>query len=316
MDQSASVLSEKGSALHVAFSPRLSAKPVAFPPTNPELTFLIAQSFVTSNKHVTGPIHYNLRVVEVSLAAAYLHAVLNLPGSPPLPEDAGPLGISLRGFHESYFYNKNKDSDYSAGKSLTEEQELEKLVEVTKGALTKEEGYTREEIANVLNITVEELEKRFMSTFPVRAETFKLRQRALHVFTEALRVIKFLSLLQNSPTDASSDTTSLNTALGALMNETQDSCRDLYECSCPELDRICEISRTAGAYAARLTGAGWGGCTVHLVPADKVEDVKGALERAYYKTLGLNEEQKAEAVVVSRPATGAAVYKVEGGVLQ
>jgi galactokinase len=318
MDQSASVLSEKGSALHVSFSPRLSAKPIAFPPTNPELTFLIAQSFVTSNKHVTGPIHYNLRVVEVSLAAAYLHAVLNPPGSPALPEDAGPLGISLHGFHEAYFYNHNKDSDASAGKSLTQEQELEKLVQVTTEALTKEEGYTREEIASVLNISVPELEKRFMSTFPVRADTFKLRQRALHVFTEALRVLQFLSLLSSSANSTSSgtDTTPLNTSLGALMNATQTSCRDLYECSCPELDRICEISKAAGAYAARLTGAGWGGCTVHLVPADKVEDVKEALEREYYKTLELTDEQRAEAVVVSRPATGAAVYKVEGGVVR
>lgn len=315
MDQSASVLSEKGSALHVSFAPRLSARPIAFPPTSPELTFLIAQSFVTSNKHVTGPIHYNLRVVEVSLAAAYLHAVLNPPGSPPLPEDAGPLGISLHGFHEAYFFHKNKDSDNSAGKSLTQEQELEKLISITTETLTKEEGYTREEIASVLNISVPELEKRFMSTFPVRADTFKLRQRALHVYTEALRVLQFLSLLSSSTSNESSgtDTTPLNTALGSLMNQTQTSCRDLYECSCSELDRICEISKAAGAYAARLTGAGWGGCTVHLVPADKVDDVKAALEKEYYSTLELTEEQRAEAVVVSRPATGAAIYKVEGG---
>lgn len=315
MDQSASVLSEKGSALHVSFTPSLSAKPIAFPPTSPELTFLIAQSFVTSNKHVTGPIHYNLRVVEVSLAAAYLHAKLNPPGCPPLPEDAGPLGVSLRGFHDAYFYHNNQDKDGSAGKSLGEEEQLTRLIAVAEETLTQD-GYTREEIANVLGISVPELEKRFMSTFPVRADAFKLRQRALHVFTEALRVIKFLNLLSSSPATASSDTTSLNTALGALMNETQESCRDSFECSCPELDRICEISKKAGAYAARLTGAGWGGCTVHLVPADKVEDVKAALEKEYYQGMDLTEEQREQAVVVSRPATGAAVYKIEAGELR
>ncbi|KAJ4174447.1 galactokinase [Fusarium falciforme] len=129
------------------------------------------------------------------MAAAYLNAVLNPPGT-QLPEDAGPLGISLQGFHETFFYHLN-GSDYSAAKSVTKEEELKKLIELTKNTLTQEEGYTREEVAKVLNITVEELEARFMSRLPVRAERFKLRQRALHVFTEALRVLHFMALLEN-----------------------------------------------------------------------------------------------------------------------
>src|SRR5437764_15413748 len=102
MDQSASVFSERGSALFVSFAPSLSAIPVQFPKTNPELCFLIAQSFVAADKHVTGPIHYNLRVVECSLAAAYLNALL-CPKHMELPIDAAPLGVSLHGFHENYF---------------------------------------------------------------------------------------------------------------------------------------------------------------------------------------------------------------------
>lgn len=312
MDQSASVLSEQGAALHVTFSPRLSARPVKFPATSPELTFLIAQSFVTSNKHVTGPIHYNLRVVEVSFAAAYLNAVLN-PAGTNLPTDAGPLGISLQGFHETFLYHQNK-SDYASEKTLSKEDELLKLIEVTKSTLTQEEGYTREEIAKVLGATVSELEQRFTSKFPVRADRFKLRQRALHVFTEALRVMRFLALLERPQGTGSSDTTAFNTSLGDLMNETQDSCRDLYECSCAEIDKICEVARKAGAYGSRLTGAGWGGCSVHLVPGDKIEQVKTALEKEYYAGLELSAEQREEAVVVSRPATGAAVYFVADGV--
>jgi len=303
MDQSASVLSLEGSALYVSFKPTLTARPVFFPTTDPELSFVIAQTFVASDKQVTGPVCYNLRVVECSLAAAYLHAIASKKHTlPPLESDSGPLGISLRGFHESYFSDSKIKFD----------EQLEKLIEITKQILTKEEGYTREEIAEVLGMSVEELDKRFTSTFPVRADHFKLRQRALHVFSEAARVLSFLNILENTP---SSESASINQKLGDLMNVTQDSCRDVYECSCKEIDELCTIARKAGAYGSRLTGAGWGGCTVHLVPSDKVEAVKGAWQREYYSKIEMTEEQEEGAVVVSKPGSGSSVFVVEGGEL-
>lgn len=301
MDQSASVLSLEGSALYVSFKPTLTARPVYFPTTDPELSFVIAQSFVTSNKHVTGPVCYNLRVVECSLAAAYLYAVSSKSHSiPALKGDSGPLGISLRGFHESYF-DKSK---------IEFAQQLEQLIAITKEILPNEQGYTREEIAEVLGVSVEELEKRFTSTFPVRADRFKLRQRALHVFSEAARVLSFLAILEHT---SASESASINQKLGDLMNETQDSCRDVYECSCEEIDEICAIARKAGSYGSRLTGAGWGGCSVHLVPSDKVEAVTKAWEKEYYSKKELTEEQNAEAVVISKPGSGSSVFVVEGG---
>ncbi|KAG4443407.1 hypothetical protein IFR05_001086 [Cadophora sp. M221] len=307
MDQSASVFSLRGSALFVSFVPTLTAQPIYFPKTNPELSFLIAQSFVQSDKQVTGPIYYNLRVVECSLAAAYLHAVLNKSTSTtPLPSDSGPLGISLHGLQSTYFSNTNS--------TLSNEEQLTELIALTKSTLTKEEGYTREEIAAVISLSVPELNNRFTSTFPVRAERFKLRQRALHVFTEALRVLRFLAILQSPSSSTSPDqspnTAQFNQSLGDLMNATQDSCRDIYECSCLEIDQLCTIARKAGSYGSRLTGAGWGGCSVHLVPADKVDAVKEAWEREYYSKMDLTEEQKSAAVVVSRPGSGSAVFVV------
>ncbi|KAL2018508.1 hypothetical protein VTK56DRAFT_793 [Thermocarpiscus australiensis] len=321
MDQSASVFSERGSALFVSFTPSLKARPVHFPKTNPELTFLIAQSFVTSDKFVTGPIHYNLRVVECSLAAAYLNAVLNPPGT-RLPADAAPLGISLHGFHETYFALHEHST--GATSSISIPDQLTELIALTRRTLTKEEGYTREEVAAVLDISVADLNARFTSRFPVRAERFKLRQRALHVFSEALRVLQFMALLESSdennnnnnhPSSSGGDTNAFNARLGALLNATQDSCRDAYECSCAELDALCAIARRAGSYGSRLTGAGWGGCSVHLVPADRVAAVRDSWEREYYSKLALTEEQKEAAVVVSRPGSGSAVYLVKEGTL-
>ena len=300
MDQSASVFSTRGSALFVSFVPGLTAKTIQFPKTDPELNFVIAQSFVTSNKHVTGPVCYNLRVVECSLAAAYLHAVLNKTSS-PLSKDTSPLGISLQGFHDTYFKGSNKSI----------EEQLEELIELTKKTLAQD-GYTREEIASVIHLTVPELNERFTSVFPIRAEKFKLRQRALHVFSEALRVLQFLSTLQSPISLApGSSTEAFNKKLGDLMNATQDSCRDVYECSCPELDELCTIARKAGSYGSRLTGAGWGGCSVHLVPTDRVESVKAAWEKDYYSKRNLTEEQKDAAVVVSKPGSGSAVFVVQ-----
>lgn len=314
MDQAASVFAEQGSALFVSFSPSLTARPIKFPPTSPELTFVVAQSFVTSNKQVTGPINYNLRVVEVSLAAAYLNAVLNPPGS-RLQPDASPLSLSLRGFQAQYILSHPASpSDRELKSYLGEERELKQMLALAETSLVQENGYSREEISQVLQVPVAELEKRFMSEFPVRAERFKLRQRAIHVFSEALRVISFLKLLEqprSSPTG--SDSTAFNQALGSLMNATQDSCRDLYECSCRELDQICSIARRAGAYGSRLTGAGWGGCSVHLVPADKVANVKEALEEEYYSKMELTRGQREKAVVVSRPAGGSALYRITDG---
>ncbi|KXJ95714.1 ribosomal protein S5 domain 2-type protein [Microdochium bolleyi] len=309
MDQSASVFSEMGSALLVSFSPSLSARPVFFPKTNPELCFLIAQSFVTSNKQVTGPIHYNLRVVEVSMAAAVLNAKL-CPGT-ELPKDAGPLGVSLRGFHNNYL-EKNTSSSQ---KPLP--QQLEELIELTKSTLDKEAGYTVDDVAAATGLSAEDIKARFLSSFPVRGEYFKLRQRALHVFTEALRTQQFLALLEDTSkhpgggTSATDSSAAYNQQLGTLMNETQDSCRDVYECSCPEIDQICAIIRGAGGYGSRLTGAGWGGCSVHLVPADKVDAIKAALVEEYYSKREVSDKDMEGAIVVSRPMSGSAVVTLD-----
>ena len=290
MDQSASVFALAGSALFVTFTPALTARPVFFPATQPELCFLIAQSFVTANKFVTGPIHYNLRVVECTLAAAYLNVVASPPGT-ALPADNGPLGVSLHGFQQAYFGKTSHKS---------QKEQLQDMLAVTAEYLP-DAGYTREQIAAALHTTVDDLNARYMARFPVRAEQFKLRQRATHVFSEALRVLEFMEVLESGRADISAQ-------LGDLMNATQTSCRELYECSCAELDELCRIARDAGSFGSRLTGAGWGGCSVHLVPVERVEAVRAAWDEHYYSKRQLTPEQKEGAVIVSRPGSGSAVF--------
>lgn len=308
MDQAASVFSLRGTALYVTFKPALDYTTIKFPQTSPELTFITAQSFVAADKHVTAPVCYNLRVVECTLAAVFLAKVFGLKHE--LPQDSSPLGVSLRGFHDTYFEEKEGNADNTKTSVADFEGQLRKLIQLTEDYLPQEDGYTRGEICGLLGISEEELNQRYMSKFPVRAEQFLLRQRALHVFTEALRVIKFRKLLSSPPADGKE----LLSSLGDLMNETQTSCRDVYDCSCPELDELCDLARSAGSCGSRLTGAGWGGCSVHLVPKDKVDAIKKTWEEKYYrkKFPDITEEKLEEAVVVSKPGSGSTVFKVTG----
>lgn len=260
MDQSASVFPQRGSALYVSFVPGLSAKNVPFPELKSPLTFVIAQSFVAADKHVTAPVCYNLRVVEVTLAALVLSKIFGLSG---LPSDAGPLGVSLRGFHDTFMQEKEDIKDNHKVSKAEFQDQLQSLVQKVNDYLPQEEGYTRQQISEIIGMDIKELEEKYMKKFPIRAERFKLRQRAMHVFGEAIRVLKFMDLLSASPPQTKNENTELLQALGELLNDTQDSCRDIYENSCPELDELCELARAAGSYGSRLTGAGWVSSTLY-----------------------------------------------------
>jgi galactokinase len=292
MDQAASIFARASTVLDTSFYPKIGIEHVQFPITEPQMVFLVAQSFVAADKHVTAPKCYNLRVVECTLAAAVLAAKHDLQ----LEQDSSPLRFSLRSFHESLQAKRAGQSNQPF------DAQLRAMIEATKAHLTQEEGYTRKDIASILGLSIKELERQYMTSYPIQAEKFKLRQRALHVFSEALRVQSFKRvLLSDSICQEKAE------QLGNLMNQTQDSCRDVYECSCPELDELCQIARGAGAVGSRLTGAGWGGCTVHLVLSDKVDDVIAAWKAAYYgkRFPTLSAENLEEAILTSRPSTGA-----------
>lgn len=295
MDQAASIFSRRGYLLYTQFFPNFSVQHVPIPKADEEITFLMAQSFVTSNKAETAPRHYNLRVAECTLAAVVLAARNGLT----LPKDNSSLGFSLRNFHNELMRKEGRLGDPL-------EYQIDSVIQSTLELLTQEEGYTREEIAKLLGITVPELEAKYLSSFPVQAERFLLRQRALHCFTEARRVLDFKACLAKAST---LDERRIQ-YLGQLLNESQASCRTQYDCSAPEVDEICDIARRAGTLGSRLTGAGWGGCTVHMLPQSKVEAVTKALKEEYYLKHfpDISDEKLAEAMVISKPSNGSFMY--------
>lgn len=104
-----------------------------------------------------------------------------------------------------------------------------------------------------------------------------VRQRAEHVVKEIQRVESAYNALLRQDKQA----------LGALMYAGHRSLRDLYEVSTPEIDLLVNLSRQLpGVIGARLTGAGFGGCTINLVESEHAEQFVQALGKQYFQACG------------------------------
>jgi galactokinase len=80
-------------------------------------------------------------------------------------------------------------------------------------------------------------------------------------------------------------------AFGKLMVGSHDSLRDLYEVTGPELDAMVEEAlRIPGTIGSRMTGAGFGGCTVSLVHEDSIETFKQQVGARYKERTGLTAD--------------------------
>jgi galactokinase len=102
-------------------------------------------------------------------------------------------------------------------------------------------------------------------------------KRARHVVEECARVYQAVQMLKDG--DAWN--------FGQLMYAGHASLRDLYEVSCPELDRLVEIAASIeGCLGARLTGAGFGGCTVNLVAEQASSAFVTRLQEGYLRSTG------------------------------
>lgn len=143
------------------------------------------------------------------------------------------------------------------------------------------------------------------------AQSFKLKQRAVHVWAEASRVLEMRHICDTftavsiPESDVQAHHSSVAKQLGVLMLKSHESCQKLYECSCSELDDLVACAMKGGALGARLTGAGWGGCIVVLVPNEIVPTFRAHLTENYYEARGLDAKA---AIIESTPSAGADVY--------
>jgi galactokinase len=122
------------------------------------------------------------------------------------------------------------------------------------------------------------------------AEQVATSPRGRHVVSEIARVQRFAAALERGDVDA----------LGPLLLASHASSRDDMQVSIPELDALVESLVEAGALGARLTGGGFGGCVVALVPADGAIAVSEQACDAYRAATGRDPT-----AWITRPASGA-----------
>jgi galactokinase len=121
-------------------------------------------------------------------------------------------------------------------------------------------------------------------------------RRCRHVIEENERVLASVEALETG--DLAS--------VGRLWAASHASLRDLYEVSSPELDALVAIAADVpGVVAARMTGAGFGGCTINLVRRDAIDRLRETIDRVYPHLTG-----RTPRVYVVEPAAGAGLLRV------
>jgi galactokinase len=125
------------------------------------------------------------------------------------------------------------------------------------------------------DVTSDQLQKR------AQLLTEMLYRRARHVVTENARVLAARDALINNDLET----------LGALMQKSHISLRDDYEVSCNELDVMADLANNfPGCVGARMTGGGFGGCTINLVRTDQIEEFAIHMREGYQGATGIAPE--------------------------
>jgi galactokinase len=143
----------------------------------------------------------------------------------------------------------------------------------------------RPEIKALRDATVQDLE-RWGGEMPEN-----VRKRCRHVITEDNRVLAAVDAFRTGDL----------IRFGQLMREAHVSFRDDFEASCAEIDILVDLAnRQPSCFGARLTGGGFGGCTVNLVAADRVEAFTQAMRSGYKQATNIDAE-----IYITRASAGA-----------
>jgi galactokinase len=130
-------------------------------------------------------------------------------------------------------------------------------------------------VSALRDVTIEQLEQHRSELSEV------IYRRCRHVITENARVLDAGEALEQHDLSR----------FGRLMGDSHVSLRDDYEVSSEELDLMVELARTIdGVYGARMTGGGFGGCTVNLVREENADEFRVRVAEGYEREMGLKPE--------------------------
>jgi galactokinase len=176
---------------------------------------------------------------------------------------------------------------------------------VTRGLVESAYNSRREECAHGVSLISEILSKPLAGLRDVSVNDFQRTQsqlptgvakRCRHVINENERVLMAESALKSD-----------NFAeLGRLMDQSHDSLRDDFQVSCREVDMLVELTRRhPGVLGARMTGAGFGGCTVAIMNAGAIDSFKTEVLPRY-----ADETKRKPEMYVCAPSGGASVVEL------
>lgn len=172
-----------------------------------------------------------------------------------------PLNL---GDYKFVVMNTKKKRELADTKYNERRAECEKGLEMLKAAGV--------DVPNLCSLTVEQFEA---NKSAITDETILKRVR--HVVTENKRVLDAVEALKKDDLET----------LGKLLYESHESLKNDYEVSCEELDTLVSMaSEMDGCIGARMTGAGFGGCAIALVKANRADAFMGKMNVAYTKAIG------------------------------
>ena len=132
------------------------------------------------------------------------------------------------------------------------------------------------------------------------------QKRCRYVIEENARVLDAVSALKGHSQSTSEETDESLIQFGNLMNASHNGLRDDYEVSCKELDLLTDIARsTSGVIGSRMTGAGFGGCTVSIVHQNALEMFQTRITTEYHEQTGIEPE-----IYLCKVSDGAQVFRL------
>jgi galactokinase len=186
----------------------------------------------------------------------------------PVPEDVKLVICNTKVKHE-----------HSAGEYNRRREECEEGVRIISAAFP--------DVKALRDVTLDQL-SRFRSAMPA-----VIYKRCLHVVEEDRRVLQSVECLKSGDLNG----------MGRLMRASHQSLRDLYEVSCRELDIMVELAEgLPGFFGGRMTGGGFGGCTVNLVASGQAATFGDEIAKRYQRQTGITPD-----IYICSPANGARI---------